>query len=141
LSLNTTTATALDVVDLENRVLDISRITSICLIVAYATYVWFQMRTHKTIYNTLLEADEQLNEDRHKDLQKDKLTLTECVFALTISIALVTLIAINCKFFAVFVTVVEACKRATRSKRQDDFFFLITYSENGSQEKSALGRL
>ncbi|PQE22952.1 calcium proton exchanger protein [Rutstroemia sp. NJR-2017a BBW] len=53
------------------------------------------MRTHHGIYDTLFEADEARDEDRHKDLAKDKLTLTECIVALAISIALVTIIAIS----------------------------------------------
>ncbi|KAF7934893.1 uncharacterized protein EAE98_002938 [Botrytis deweyae] len=77
------------------KVLNISRITSVLLIIAYATYVFFQMRTHHSIYDAILEADEQKDEDRHRDLQKDKLTFTECVIALAVSIALVTLIAIS----------------------------------------------
>lgn len=77
------------------KVLNISRITSVLLIIAYGTYVFFQMRTHHGIYDAILEADELRDEDRHEDLQKDKLTFTECVIALAISIALVTLIAIS----------------------------------------------
>lgn len=77
------------------KVLNVSRITSVLLIVAYGTYVYFQMRTHHSIYDAILEADEQKDEDRHEDLEKDKLTFTECIVALAISIALVTLIAIS----------------------------------------------
>jgi Ca2+:H+ antiporter len=39
--------------------------------------------------------DEENDADRHKDLKKDKLTFTECVLALAVSIALVTIIAIG----------------------------------------------
>jgi Ca2+:H+ antiporter len=39
--------------------------------------------------------DEENDEDRHKDLHKAKLTFTECILALAVSIALVTLIAIG----------------------------------------------
>jgi Ca2+:H+ antiporter len=80
---------------IHDSVVNISRITSVLLIIAYATYVYFQMRTHHGIYDALFEADEARDEDRHKDLAKDKLTLTECIVALTISIALVTIIAIS----------------------------------------------
>ena len=52
------------------------------------------MRTHHGIYDAILEADEDRDMDRHEDLTKAKLTFTECVIALTVSIALVTLIAI-----------------------------------------------
>lgn len=72
-----------------------SRIASILLVVAYAFYVWFQMHTHHGLYDELFEQDEQNDADRHKDLRKPKLTLTECLLALAISIALVTLIAIG----------------------------------------------
>lgn len=53
------------------------------------------MRSHHGIYDDILEYDEQRDADRHEDLRKDKLTFTECIFALAISIALVTLIAIS----------------------------------------------
>ena len=52
------------------------------------------MRTHHGIYDAILEADEEKDADRHRDLMKDKLTFTECIVALAVSIALVTLIAI-----------------------------------------------
>ncbi|PBP23556.1 Ca2+/H+ antiporter [Diplocarpon rosae] len=80
---------------LDHKVLMISRIASILLICAYAIYVWFQMHTHHGLYDDLFELDEQIDADRHKDLRKPKLTFTECIVALAISIALVTLIAIG----------------------------------------------
>ncbi|QSZ32382.1 hypothetical protein DSL72_001956 [Monilinia vaccinii-corymbosi] len=93
LSLKSSEALTTEVI--AEKVLSISRITSILLMIAYSTYLFFQMRTHHSIYDAILEADEQKDEDRHIDLQKDKLTFTECVIALAISITLVTLIAIN----------------------------------------------
>ncbi|CAL3962912.1 hypothetical protein PZA11_000058 [Diplocarpon coronariae] len=81
--------------ELDHKVLMISRIASILLIVAYAIYVWFQMHTHHGLYDDLFEFDERIDADRHKDLRKPKLTFTECILALAISIALVTLIAIG----------------------------------------------
>jgi Ca2+:H+ antiporter len=80
--------------DLTQNVLTISRIVAILLIVAYAVYVFFQARTHNGIYTTVFQHDENRDADKHRDLQKDKLTLTECVVALAVGIALVTLIAI-----------------------------------------------
>jgi Ca2+:H+ antiporter len=52
------------------------------------------VRTHHGLYDAVLEKDEEKDADRHKDLRKDKLTFTECIIALAVSIALVTLIAI-----------------------------------------------
>lgn len=80
--------------DLQSSVLQISRITSILLIISYAIYVFFQMRTHHSIYDAIFEADDHKDIDRHRDLAKAKLTLTECAVALAISIPLVTIIAI-----------------------------------------------
>lgn len=62
---------------------------------SYAIYVWFQIRTHESIYDAIFEADETKHNDRDEELEKAKLTFTECVIALTTSITLVTLIAIN----------------------------------------------
>lgn len=77
-----------------NDVLAVSRITAILLLFAYFVYVWFMGRTHHGIYEAIFEFDEERDHDRHEDAAKDKLTLTECVIALAISIALVSVIAI-----------------------------------------------
>lgn len=74
-------------------VLAVSRITAVALILAYFVYVWFMGRTHHGIYEAVFEFDEERDHDRHEDAAKDKLTLTECIIALVISIALVTIIA------------------------------------------------
>ena len=79
---------------LRDRVLTVSRITSVILILAFLLYVWFQMRTHHGIYDGVLERDEQRDDDRHKDLKKAKLTLTECILALVIAITCVSLHAV-----------------------------------------------
>lgn len=73
----------------------ISRIISILLIISYAVYVFFQSRSHHSIYNHIFEQDEHRDRDGHKDAAKAKLTLTECIIALVFSIALVTLIAVT----------------------------------------------
>ncbi|KAH8656237.1 putative vacuolar calcium ion transporter [Tricladium varicosporioides] len=78
-----------------DRVLHISRFSSILLIGSYAIYIWFQMRTHQSIYDAIFESDENKDVDREEDLKKDKLTFTECVLALVISISLVAIIAIS----------------------------------------------
>ena len=52
------------------------------------------MRTHRNIYHSILEKDEMRDVDRHKDLAKDKLTLTECVVALIIALAIVSMVAV-----------------------------------------------
>lgn len=64
------------------------------LTVGSIRYVWFQMRSHHTIYDDVLTADEEKDADRHKDLKKDKLTLTECIVALVIALTCVSLHAV-----------------------------------------------
>lgn len=80
--------------ELRDDVLHISRITAVILILAFAIYVWFQMRTHHGLYHDALEKDEARDNDRNEDLAKDKLTLTECCVALVIALTCVSLHAV-----------------------------------------------
>jgi Ca2+:H+ antiporter len=84
----------LDADIIASRTLNISRIVSILLLAAYIVYVYFQARTHHGLYNAVFEHDEHRDKDRIKDLRRAKLTMTEAIAAMLISIALVTLIAI-----------------------------------------------
>ena len=52
------------------------------------------MHTHHSIYDSVLEKDELRDHDRQKDLEKDKLTMTECVVALLIALTCVSLHAV-----------------------------------------------
>ncbi|KAL1889359.1 hypothetical protein Cpir12675_005822 [Ceratocystis pirilliformis] len=81
--------------DLERRTLETSRAVSLFLMLAYTVYAYFQARTHHGIFDAIFQDDEKLNEDYHVDKRKPRLTLTEAVVALSISLALVTLIAIS----------------------------------------------
>ncbi|KAK0714609.1 hypothetical protein B0H67DRAFT_490983 [Lasiosphaeris hirsuta] len=84
----------LEETELLARTMDISRSTSILLIVSYLVYVYFQAHTHHGIYTDIFEEEELRDEDGHIDNRRSHLTFTECVIALTISIALVSIIAI-----------------------------------------------
>lgn len=57
------------------------------------SFVIYNLKSHDTIFDEVLAADEEKDADRHKDLRKAKLTMTECVLALAIALALVTVIA------------------------------------------------
>lgn len=80
--------TNLDIIS--DKVLNVSRITSFLLLISYIVYVYFQIRTHESIYDAIFEEEGQ-----EEAKEKEKLTLTECILALTIAITLVTVIAIN----------------------------------------------
>ncbi|KKA29303.1 hypothetical protein TD95_002379 [Thielaviopsis punctulata] len=84
-----------DTEDLEHRTLQISRAVSLCLIFAYIVYAYFQAHTHHGIFDAIFEDDEKQNENYHEDKHKPRLTLTEVLIALSVSLALVTLIAIS----------------------------------------------
>ena len=57
------------------------------------SYLFFNTRTHHGVFDEVLEADEELDEDRHKDLKKAKLTFTECILAILIALTFVCLLA------------------------------------------------
>jgi len=87
-------AKSLTVEELDSKTLHISRLVSVLLVIAYGVFVLFQARTHHGIYDAIFERDEQRDRDKHKDISKPKLTLTECIVALVISITLVAFMAI-----------------------------------------------
>ncbi|KAF2774365.1 hypothetical protein EJ03DRAFT_284572 [Teratosphaeria nubilosa] len=78
----------------EAESLRISRGAAIILLVAFLVYVWFQSRSHHGLYEDILEADEERDHDRHKDLQKPKLTFTEAVVAVAIALTFVSFMAV-----------------------------------------------
>jgi Ca2+:H+ antiporter len=77
-----------------DETLRISRGAAVILLVAYCVYLFYQTQSHKTLYQDLLEADEEKNEDRHKDMVKAKLTLTESLIAVAFAVAIVSLMAV-----------------------------------------------
>ena len=58
------------------------------------SFVYFQTTSHEGLYDEVLGADEERDKDRHRDLAKKKLTLTECIIALIIGIACTAMIAV-----------------------------------------------
>lgn len=72
----------------------LSRAAAIILLIAFCIYVWFQAHSHHGLYEDILEADEARDHDRHRDLAKPKLTLTESVIALLIALMFVSFMAV-----------------------------------------------
>jgi Ca2+:H+ antiporter len=79
---------------LQTRTEKISHATAIVLLVAFLVYIWFQARSHHGLYEDILEADEERDHDRHRDLAKDKLTFTESIIALIIALTFVSFMAV-----------------------------------------------
>lgn len=85
---------AYNVEDLQHDTLKISQGVSVILIFAFLVFLWFNGRSNHGIFDEVLEVDEQKDRDAHKDLRKAKLTLTECIVAIVLSLTFVSLIAV-----------------------------------------------
>ncbi|KAK3701887.1 hypothetical protein LTR37_015198 [Vermiconidia calcicola] len=72
----------------------ISYAAAIVLLVAFIMYLWFQIRSHHSLFEDILEADEERDHDRHRDLAKAKLTLFESINALIIALTFVSFMAV-----------------------------------------------
>jgi calcium/proton exchanger cax len=81
-------------VDISHHTTLISRGVAIMSLIAYMIYILYQTVSHDGLLHEIYEADEHKDKDRHEELQKAKLTLTEVVLALLISLACVALLAI-----------------------------------------------
>lgn len=78
---------------LQDDVLKMSQATSVILILAFAIYIVFNARSQHSIFDEILEADELRDTDHAYDLDKEKLTFSECVLAIVTSLFFVTLLA------------------------------------------------
>jgi calcium/proton exchanger cax len=75
--------------------LKISRGVAIISLVGYIIYIGYQTISHDGLLHEIYEADEHNDKDRHEELAKPKLTLTEVLVALAIALACVSLIAVS----------------------------------------------
>jgi calcium/proton exchanger cax len=73
----------------------ISRGVAIISLVGYLIYLGYQTISHDGLLHEIYEADEHKDNDRHEELAKPKLTLTEVTVALAIALACVALIAVS----------------------------------------------
>jgi Ca2+:H+ antiporter len=78
---------------LQARTEKISYGTALVLLIAFFIYVWFQAGSHHPLFEEILEADEERDHDRHHDLAKSKLTLTESIVAVIIALTFVSFMA------------------------------------------------
>ncbi|KAJ4313901.1 hypothetical protein N0V94_006712 [Neodidymelliopsis sp. IMI 364377] len=79
---------------IQHNTIRISQGVAIISLVGYLIYVAYQTISHDGLFHEIYEADEHKDLDRHEELRKPKLTLTEAFVALIISLACVSLIAI-----------------------------------------------
>ncbi|KIY03629.1 uncharacterized protein Z520_00320 [Fonsecaea multimorphosa CBS 102226] len=79
---------------LRSDILDISHGVSVILIIAFAVYLLYNSLSHDNIFQEVLEADEANDRDRHRDLKKPKLTMTECITVIALALTFISLIAV-----------------------------------------------
>ncbi|KAL6239186.1 hypothetical protein BDW75DRAFT_227334 [Aspergillus navahoensis] len=88
------TSTATTPAEIVRSTLKISRATAIILLAAFLMYLFYNLHSHHTIFDEILELDENRDEDRDKEEKRAKLTLTECLIAIAISLAFVCMSAV-----------------------------------------------
>lgn len=59
----------------------------------HSRFLWYNLRTHNTIFDEVLEKEEHNDEDRGKEHYRPKLTFVESVLAIALAIACVSLSA------------------------------------------------
>lgn len=64
------------------------------LIQELSRFLWFNLRSHHGLYDEVLKYDEAQDEDRLEELRRTKLTLTESIVAIVISVTCVSLHAV-----------------------------------------------
>ncbi|KAE8321138.1 Sodium/calcium exchanger protein-domain-containing protein [Aspergillus sergii] len=79
---------------LSQSTLVISRATAVILLVAFLMYLVYNLHSHHSIFDEVLELDEHKDEDREEELKRAKLTLVECFVAISVSIACVCMSAV-----------------------------------------------
>ena len=58
------------------------------------SFIFYNARSQHSIFDEVLEADEHADLDHHEDLAKPKFTFTECIIAIALSLAIVTMLAV-----------------------------------------------
>ena len=56
--------------------------------------MWFNLQSHHTIFDEVLERDEAKDEDREDEIKRAKLTFMECILAIAISLTCVCMSAV-----------------------------------------------
>jgi Ca2+:H+ antiporter len=79
---------------LNSHILKISHATAIILMISFVVYIIFNAFSHDNIFSDILEADEEADHDRHKDLAKAKFTFTECIIAILLALTFISLISV-----------------------------------------------
>lgn len=64
------------------------------IVANYSSFILYNARSQHSIFDEVLEADEHADLDHHEDVAKPKFTFTECIAAIVLSLAIVTMLAV-----------------------------------------------
>lgn len=59
-----------------------------------SSFIFYNASSQHSIFDEVLEADEHADLDHHEDVAKPKFTFTECIVAIVLSLAIVTMLAV-----------------------------------------------
>ena len=59
-----------------------------------SSFIFYNASSQHSIFDEVLEADEHADFDHHEDVAKPKFTFTECIIAIILSLAIVTMLAV-----------------------------------------------
>ncbi|GES62745.1 vacuolar H+/Ca2+ exchanger [Aspergillus terreus] len=79
---------------LTQSTLVISRATAVVLLFAFLMYLFYNLHSHHSIFDEVLEVDEHMDEDRDEELRRTKLTMTECLIAIAVALTFVCMSAV-----------------------------------------------
>lgn len=65
-----------------------------CLLLTRFRYLFYNIHSHHSIFDEVLEKDEHQDEDREEEKRRAKLTLVECFIAIAVSLACVCMSAV-----------------------------------------------
>ncbi|KAJ5777120.1 hypothetical protein N7520_000366 [Penicillium odoratum] len=93
-TLKSATNTEFTLAMLEDYTMQISRATAVVLLLAFVIFLIFNLHSHNTMFDDILETDEAQNKDKHKELNRAKLTFAECLVAITVALTCVSMSAV-----------------------------------------------
>ncbi|KAJ6172412.1 hypothetical protein N7470_001479 [Penicillium chermesinum] len=93
-ALKGSTTARFTIAELKDATTKISQATSVILLVAFLAFITFNLLSHNSIFDDILEIDEHNSKDHKKEASRTKLTFLEAVIALAISLTFVCMCAV-----------------------------------------------
>ncbi|KAK6543669.1 hypothetical protein TWF694_000407 [Orbilia ellipsospora] len=114
------------------KVVQVSRIVSIGLLISYACFLFFQLKTHNTSFHHVLETAEENDVDGHKEQYRRKLSLLEAL--------ILTLLGLTFVCFAAYFMVQKIPYIVEHRGISDPFMglILVPLVEKAAEHLSAL---